>query len=636
MIAALRSAVAGAAATVLPPGIPERAAVPPGWVAAEAVQSRERLAGSIVKLTGGTAFQAFDPATSTLSAQSKKLALSATGDLTVVKELNEAAVGALGIESVIYGILTTDSAAGSEAASLSAAGLPAEVRTVPATGGLQEVQLRVGGGAPQTMSINDMVKAIGREWCAWEGVASGPPPIPAAPGIPDESAAQGTALAAGQIFGEGPARAMRIASLGVMGLTISTCGEATELLCAVGGNPGDGRAMAVAMAADTPGVAAGEGATLTAAREAVALVATAAQAAIDGMDPAAHAHVGQAAGQLRALGVTVGITQMGGLMAQALGLRAVTPAPPPPPAVPPAGPPPSGGGAGGVAAAVAAALGGAAEDGAASEARRRMAVHGASLTAEQLEQAVAQVASSLRASGFAGSSGRVAPEPEAAGGRAASAAAPMLGCLRIAGAEGLTNAAVLDQLAGVLGGTAEGLAAMLTRTVGKPAIDAFFAGDAGHAADTAAQHFHEVMGAATFVQAPATWLDAAHRLRDLVTAYPGPAPAGGSPAADGAGAGAIGQARPGAMEDAVKVAVKAASASAKHSVSNIVIGGLTGSMVTQAEVAASPMECPIAEVARVRGTSYGELALPLIYSDGTVSGAMPAKGAHRRLGSGRG
>ena len=107
-----------------------------------------------------------------------------------------------------------------------------------------------------------------------------------------------------------------------------------------------------------------------------------------------------------------------------------------------------------MAAAVAAALGGAAEDGAASEARRRMAVHGASLTAEQLEQAVAQVASSLRASGFAGSSGRVAPEPEAAGGRAASAAAPMLGCLRIAGAEGLTNAAVLDQLAGVLGGTA--------------------------------------------------------------------------------------------------------------------------------------------------------------------------------------
>ena len=143
-------------ATVLPPGIPERAAVPPGWVAAEAIQSRERLAGSIVRMTGGT-FQAFDPTTSQLSANSKKLALSATGDLAVVKELNEAAVVALGIESVIYGILTTDSAAGSEAASLSAAGLPAEVRTVPATGGLQEVQLCVGGGAAQTMSINDIM-----------------------------------------------------------------------------------------------------------------------------------------------------------------------------------------------------------------------------------------------------------------------------------------------------------------------------------------------------------------------------------------------------------------------------------------------------------------------------------------------
>ena len=82
-------------------------------------------------------------------------------------------------------------------------------------------------------------------------------------------------------------------------------------------------------------MAAGEGATLTAARGAVAVVATTAQAAIDSMDPAAHAHVGQAAGQLRALGVTVGITQMGGLMAQALGLCAVAPAPPPPPAVPP-------------------------------------------------------------------------------------------------------------------------------------------------------------------------------------------------------------------------------------------------------------------------------------------------------------
>ena len=629
MLAALKGALAELAHAVLPPDIPAVEAVDPAMNPSDPVSARKRLEGSIAKCLDGT-YLLVPPVTSGLTAASKKTPFSASGDIVDSVDRSEAAVAALSVTSVIYGIITDAAGSGARAAELKTAGspgLPIEVRTVvDPNGRLTHLAISVNGGAPVDKTPEELLTIIGESWQPWAGAPAGPPPFPVEPGVPDAATAAATALGATLVIGEGAHRAMAAASLNIIGITITSCADAAGLLGATANAPEHVRAAVVALAAVSSPPAAGDGPTLIAARAAAVKVSAAFRAVIAALSQL-HQPIITAAAHLSSIGVTPLIPELGGLMADAIA-RSESAVPPPAP--PP--PPPGGGLTAVAAAAVAAALAAAGiaasppADPLRAEAERLLG--GASaLASVEREAAIQQVIAQLRAAGWTPPAAPAAP-PHAHG----SSPPPSIAfqALRIAGSDGMAPDEVVAAIAGAFGKPATDFTAMLAKACDGPEPSAFFAGDAALSAAKAATYFDIVVGDRTFEARPRDWREAGARLDGIITARPvAPTPhSGGHGAAGGQQQGAAKRSASGttAVNKATAKTASVGEAKYRISASSHTVSPLADQAVIDAELAAEKLDDPIAELARMRSTAYGAAAVPYVMSDGTVSGNMPSTG----------
>ena len=129
MIATLKGTLRVLSETVLPAGTPAVEPIPAAMDATAPIASRKRLEGSIVKCSGDK-YLLIPPGSSRLSASSRKIPMSASGDEGDVADRTEAALATLNPENVMIGILTSSSGSGARAGELKVAGLPVVVRAV--------------------------------------------------------------------------------------------------------------------------------------------------------------------------------------------------------------------------------------------------------------------------------------------------------------------------------------------------------------------------------------------------------------------------------------------------------------------------------------------------------------------------
>ena len=105
MIATLKGTLRVLSETVLPAGTPAVEPIPAAMDATAPIASRKRLEGSIVKCSGDK-YLLIPPGSSRLSASSRKIPMSASGDEGDVADRTEAALATLNPENVMIGILT--------------------------------------------------------------------------------------------------------------------------------------------------------------------------------------------------------------------------------------------------------------------------------------------------------------------------------------------------------------------------------------------------------------------------------------------------------------------------------------------------------------------------------------------------
>ena len=333
----------------------------------------------------------------------------------------------------------------------------------------------------------------------------------------------------------------------------------------------------------------------------------------------------------------MGLRQRAGLVHEALRLAALAAPQTPPlphgapalPTTPPAGTPPPA--VAGVAGLVALAMGRSAPDPTREEAARRLALvpQSAALPPADREAAILAISAELAASGFAP---RGLPPPALPAGGATAPAA--FAGLRIAGSEGLTSAEVLAALATAFSRPAGDLAALLCRSARRPPPDEFFASDLPFLATAASDALLACIGSSAFPSPPATWDDAANRLRTIVYEA-GSAPsqaldssAGGAQAADPAAS-------------TTKVTVRSEKSRATVgwkttdvptppsyvvSVNPLLASELTAAPVIAAEQAAQHSAIAVEELRRLSLTTYAGPARAFIFSDGTTHGNVAQKG----------
>ena len=637
----LYDAAASLAASVLPTGTPSVPAITASATTTDPVAARERLQGALVKAAGGEYFLVPAEA-STLGAGSKKIPLSATGNFADATDRSEAQLAALSISEVALNIVL-GTASTSTSPTLRVAGKPDGLPVTLAPiiePALTRMRATVAGGTTTDITVEQAIALVGASWLPWAGREELPPPVLAAADVPDLATADAAPVVAPVLFGPDAARAMRVASLQVLGMTLSSYGEVSALVAGITAAPEIRRPLAIALAAHAaPAPAAPPSDLLKAILATAPPFVTALQSFIDAVTPR-HAAVATARAELAALGVPAGIPETGRFIRQAVLLaEAAAPPPPPPPGAPPIAPP----GPDPVAAAIAAAMGTATPDPIETEATRRLAAlsTGATLTAAQRAAAIAGIAAALRAHG---------PTPPAASAAAASAAAafaapagPPLAFaapagppppatvtfapLRIAGAESLAPAEVLQEIASAYGKSPAELAAAIALAAGKPAADPFFASDAEGTAAAAAAHWATIEGSVDFLGPPTSWLEAGRRLRATADAHRERAAA-----AAAASAHAGRPSRPAAdAADGDRTAIPKASNGLRGRASAAaaaVIGPLASQSVIDAEAVADRCAEPLAEARRICATSYGPHAIGYLGSDGTVAGSMAGKGAH--------
>ena len=649
MMQALRDALGTLSESVLPNGTPAIAAVPHALRTTDPAGSRDRLKGSIVQCGDGSFLLVpAEEVPASCTAASKGCFVSATGDpadavYKTLAQLNGVATG------IGLGLLTTGATSGARADSLTVAGLGVVVHPVAGTT-FTEVSVSVGGGSFATMSIDDMMNAIGVPWTPWSGSDAAPPPIPAVAGVPIGAIADAVPAASIGFLGDALHTAMRDASLGIVGIQVQDCGQAAVLLVGLSGGSADTdlRPISSGLAATATPAAATDDPALTAIRTSAAATIAALCPLVDSLDMRAHEGVIKGVATLQGLALPTDLRQRAGLVYEALRLAALAPHPPTPPlpGAPPAGaPPPALGSAPaaaallplpGVASLVALAMGRSTADPTRVEAARLLALvpQSAALPPADMESALQAIAAELSASGLAHAR---APAPTAP---AAAAPAPgSFASLRIAGSETLTGAEVLSALAAAFSKSAAELAALLCRSARRPPPDEFFASDLPFLATAASDALVACVGANTFLSPPTTWDDAAARLRTIVyeaaSAMPSAAgaPAGGtSTPADPAGS----TTKITARTDKAKVAVGWKTTEVPTpplyivSVNPLLASTLTEASVIAAEQAASRTPVAVEELRRLNQTSYAGPARAVIFSDGTTHGPVAQKGDNPR------
>lgn len=615
----LRDALASLCNSVLPDGTPKVAPIPKGFDTQTPVLARQRLRGSILRLSDGTYYMV--PTTeASHGPHSKKLDVSPTGGLSDVRDLSETAVSALGIQSVLYNVLFDED--GSSGAGLALQGIPATLKPIFDSSGMTQVLVCLEGGSPQAKEIDTLSTMFSSlVWLPWDGAPGAEAPFPRIPGVPLEATAATAALGAGQLLGLGNAGAFRSATLGTIGIQPTTCAEGAAILCGFAECPILERRTIVGLAADhRAGSALGLGNSPLALIQAItADVSHAFQRAIDEVPQKAFSDAADRMQALGDVGMAPNYSQRGALLAQAA--QAIPAAPPA--GAPPLVPAPPAADQASINAAIAAALG-PATDPIAAEAASRLSTARTSLEASGIyDQALAGLTAALRAQGFTPLAGFTPPT---------APPAPTLPSLhsfqhlRPTGQELATSSEVLSAIASAFSKSPSELAALLAKAADSPPADPFFSADVAFEADSAAADWVRILAspsateAASSIHPPSSWLDAGRRLRAAVAALPTPTP----PAADGAGSSSLPRlAADGTRLDTTGLAKGTKRATAA---SSLLISCLGDESVVNAERVASHRADPLEEVKRVMTTTYSRGAATLIGSDGTVMGNMPAKG----------
>ena len=237
--------------TILSEDAPRIAAIPPGFNDADAVGSRDRLRGAILRASAGPAYYLVPDAPSSLGAQSKSLALSDSGDAGSPTQRTGAQIGTLGIDSYILNIMRV--AGSSDAQQLTVGGNPlapaVSLSPVVASPWIN-VSAIVGMGSAQTVSIDQATTLVGAHWRPWIGAVDAPPALPTEVGLIDLAAADATLIDLTSVYGAGSSRVMRETSLQQVLNTPPT--QCVHIAALVGGiiNRDVQRPLSVAFAAE--------------------------------------------------------------------------------------------------------------------------------------------------------------------------------------------------------------------------------------------------------------------------------------------------------------------------------------------------------------------------------------------------
>ena len=246
----LYDAAASLAASVLPTGTPSVPAITASATTTDPVAARERLQGALVKAAGGEYFLVPAEA-STLGAGSKKIPLSATGNFADATDRSEAQLAALSISEVALNIVL-GTASTSTSPTLRVAGKPDGLPVTLAPiiePALTRMRATVAGGTTTDITVEQAIALVGASWLPWAGREELPPPVLAAADVPDLATADAAPVVAPVLFGPDAARAMRVASLQVLGMTLSSYGEVSALVAGITAAPEIRRPLAIALAA---------------------------------------------------------------------------------------------------------------------------------------------------------------------------------------------------------------------------------------------------------------------------------------------------------------------------------------------------------------------------------------------------
>ena len=632
VIARLKANITKLSEMVLPEGTPNVPEVQPA-LNNDMVVSRTNLQGALVRMADDTTgWVPFTP--SALGPASKKLSIVLTGNVKDAKEYSEAQLAALGggPKAYIPNIFAERADAEAAANKRTVGGMPIFLNPVDADP-FAEIEMIIGTGTTSAKGIDNTINILGESWRAWGGSPAKPPPIPIMAGIFSEGNARVQASTVD--FHAGPtggAQLMRTAALSALAITPTSYGDIADVMGGIVTFPAERvRPFVIGLASLATAPAATDAPELAGIRIQAATTMNDWLQTVDAIDAEVLADATTAIGQFTTMGITLGKAEQGKLIGEAISkveAKRLAPAPLPPapaPAPPPAPTATTGGATPGVDP-VGAAVAAAHLRSSPHYARAQQLLASAPLDAAQMAHAV-----DLLAADLAKESIRTLPPPAAAPaasavGETGAGDVPMLPLspLRIPGSEGLSTREVLSEIAGAYGKQTIDLTEMLAKVAGRPPRDSFFAGDAEHEAAIAAIDFATISADAAAHAHPNTWVEAGRVLRAVVDAFT----MGRAVAPKEADNGGRGRERESDAEG--KATVKQASSSAaarRTAVGSAIISELTTPAVLNAERIAVHDPTVLGEVRRLRDAPYSAAAIPLVFSDGTATGTIAAKGA---------
>ena len=553
-----------------------------------------------------------------------------------------AQLATMGISGIVPGVLTMGGQAGSAAANLKAGLLPIElgVPTVPGPA-VASVNVKLGGSATNK-GIEEALKLAKLEWRPWAGASAGLGATPTGDGLPSLADARAATVDSAKALGEQHSNAV-LAAAALTAIKFAAdagsvpIGDLAELMEGLSGVEGSANFFAVLLATTGDD---------TEARKAVAVprraVVDALARLLCGLDSETCTAIAAENDRFAALGVTLNSTQQGGLVraavekaasetaqAKAAAAKAATDvvdvdATPPPKKT-------SGGG--GVAAST--------DDELYSEAETRMQKLGLSSRAEKYE-AVTKIVEELRASNW---SPRGSPLPFSLGAATtppredSGGANGTMAVLRPKGAEALTSAQLLGELARELGKPAADLAEALASARGAGARPAallnVFSASSISSMDRAAKDFDALFRlvddatSVTFDGPPASWREAVERLEYVVIEGQRAAQATTTTTTEKPSPPAAGEG--GRLHESAYVTLSKAStksiARGTSAASNVAMPAAEESFA-RAEQVASRGADPLTEASRLTSMPdpLGQANWALIYHDGTIAGNLPRKG----------
>ena len=669
----LEQSVAAATAKMVEQGAIDQETSTAVWTASGNKAGERLLYGSIIECADPTSQNVTYYTTATSgdlvsgANNQEKLTLQKNGGNGATTKKTGAELAAVGIRRIALGVLTAGQHAGAYATSVEIGGLPATLSPI-AGDPFRQLAVAINDGDAQAMDIEAALSAANLKWRMWDGKRGGAEATPVGPDLMPIAAANALAAPEATIQGSQLGAALVGATLRTMGVTDPagncTMGELGSFIAAWAGQPKSRDIVSVALAeaassASRPG---GTAQRVAVRAEGEAIIA-AARVALGEIISHATA-VAEKGKQLTDAGLTLNTALVGAYARAAyLDERQVDrlSASARPPSVPaPADAAAALAQARAAQAAKVTELAGM-RDPVAALALRTTMIRLLEQTGWVPEAAHAalpppdQAAALGAAGGIAGGGGANGAAGGAAGGEGAGAlgsaagggAAGMGGLigeasfaeLRPAGAEGLSTADVLGELAKALPARSNGAPTSaaevidaLSEAVGAKATSGLFGGGAGAAAEQAAEDFETLVrnSDAVFEGVVGNWAAAVFRLEKIVLAHarsrsPAEAAGQGLPPA---------RRREAVSESALRSKVdKASTSEAARACSAGVIAPLFDEQFVLLESRAPVEAGALQEVARLVGNTdiycgvaAGYAAHGYTYSNGKAAGSLPAKG----------